>query len=91
METRASQFVVLLGQHMELGSLGTTSGWPTFYAPSNTPIWALYNKCCYQIHISTGPVDQTPVLSKGILTSAYSIGGLLFYWGPLETTGQPLR
>jgi hypothetical protein len=35
---RASQFVVLLEQHMELGSLGTTSCWPPFYAPSNTPI-----------------------------------------------------
>jgi hypothetical protein len=31
--------MVLLGQLMGLGSLGTTSGWCTFYAPSNTPIW----------------------------------------------------
>jgi hypothetical protein len=71
-ETRDSQFVVLLEQHMELGSLGTTYGWPLFYAPSNTLIWALYNKCSLQIHISTGPTDQIPALSQGILTSAYT-------------------
>jgi hypothetical protein len=43
-----------------------------FYAPSNTPIWALYNKCSLQIHSSTGPMDETPALSQGILTSAYA-------------------
>jgi hypothetical protein len=64
--------MVLLEQHMELGPLGTTSGLPPFYAPSNTPIWALYNKCSLQIHISTGPMDQIPALSQGLLTSAYA-------------------
>jgi hypothetical protein len=44
----------------------------TFYAPSNTPVWALHNECSLQIHILTGPMDQTPALSQGILTSAYA-------------------
>jgi hypothetical protein len=39
-----------------------------FYAPANTPIWALYNKCSHQIHILTGPMDQTPALGQKILT-----------------------
>jgi hypothetical protein len=52
--------------------LGHYSGWPTFYALSNTPIWASYNKCSLQIHISTGPEDQTPAFSQGVLTSAYA-------------------
>jgi hypothetical protein len=64
--------MVLLEQYMELGSLGTTSGWPPLYAASGTPIWALYNKCFLQVHISTGPMDQIPVLSQTILTSAYA-------------------
>jgi hypothetical protein len=55
--------MVLLEQHLEMGFLGTTSGWPPFYAPSNIIIWAFYNKCCLQIHISTGPTDQIPALS----------------------------
>jgi hypothetical protein len=71
-EKRASQFVVLLEQHMELDSLGITSVWPPFYAPANIPIWVLYNKCSLQIHISTGPTDQTLALSQEILTSAYT-------------------
>jgi hypothetical protein len=57
---------------MELGFLGTTLGLPPFYIPTNIPIWALYNKCSVQIHISTGPTDQIPALSKRILTSAYT-------------------
>jgi hypothetical protein len=57
---------------MEWGSLGTTSGWLPFYAPSNIPIWAFYNKCSLQIHISTGPMDQVLALSQGVLTSAYA-------------------
>jgi hypothetical protein len=57
---------------MEPISLGTTSGWPPFYAPSNIPIWALYNKCSLQIHTSIGPMDQIPALNQGILTSAYT-------------------
>jgi hypothetical protein len=36
----ARQFVFLLKQHMELGSLDTTSGWPLLSAPYNIPIWA---------------------------------------------------
>jgi hypothetical protein len=64
--------MVLLEQHMVLGSLHTTSSWPPFYASSNIPIWALYSKCCLQIHISTGPMNQIPALSQGILTSAYT-------------------
>jgi hypothetical protein len=71
-ETRAGQFVVLLEPHMGLGSLGTTSGWRTFYAPSNTPIWPMYNKRSLQIHIPTGPAAQTPAFSQGVLTSAYA-------------------
>jgi hypothetical protein len=71
---------------MELGSLGNTSGWPTFYAPSNIPIWALYNKCFLQIHISTGPVDQTPALVKEYSPLPMDETPVQFYWGPLETT-----
>jgi hypothetical protein len=72
LQQQASKFVVLLKQYMKLGSLNATSVWPPFYAPPNIPIWALYNKCSIQIHISTGPMDQTPALSQGILTSAYT-------------------
>jgi hypothetical protein len=64
--------MVLLEQHIELSSLGTTSGWTPFYTPSNIPIWTLYNKCSLQIYIPTGPMDQIPGLSQGILTSAYT-------------------
>jgi hypothetical protein len=67
-----SQFMVLLKQHMELSSLNTTFGWPPFYAPTNIPLWALYNECCLQICISTGPIDKIPPLRQGILTSAYT-------------------
>jgi hypothetical protein len=84
--------MVLLGQLMELGSLGTTSGWPTFYVPSNTPIWALYNKHSLQIQISTGPEDQTPAFSQGILTSAYAWAlHPILLGAPGDYTGQPLR
>jgi hypothetical protein len=81
-----AQFVVLLKQHIELGSLGTTSGWPPFYAPTNIPIWTLYNKYSFQIHISTGPTDQIPALSQGILTSAYACALHPVLPEPLETT-----
>jgi hypothetical protein len=37
--------MVLLEQHMELGSVGITFGQPPFYAPPLTPIQALHNKC----------------------------------------------
>jgi hypothetical protein len=57
---------------MELGSLDTTSGWHPFYAPSNIPIWDLYNKCSFQVYISTGAKDKIPALSQGIFTSAYA-------------------
>jgi hypothetical protein len=88
----ASQFMVPLEQHMELGSLGTTSGWPPFYPPSNTPIWALYNKCCLQIHIWTGPADQIPALSQGILTFAYAWALHPVLLGASRNyTGQALR
>jgi hypothetical protein len=37
-QQQASQFMVLLEQHMELISLGTASGWIPFYAPTNITI-----------------------------------------------------
>jgi hypothetical protein len=51
-----------------------------------------------QIHISTGPVDKTPALSQGILTSAYAwalrpvlLGASGDYMGqPLRQEPQPL-
>jgi hypothetical protein len=45
---------------------------PFFCATANTPIWALYSKCSLQIHMSTGPMDQTPALGQEVLTSAYT-------------------
>jgi hypothetical protein len=64
---RASQFVVLLKQHIKLGS-----AWLPLFAPTNVPIWALYNKCSLQIHISASPVNEIPALSQGILTTSYA-------------------
>jgi hypothetical protein len=61
--------MVLLEQHMEMGSLVTTSGWPPFYAPTNILVWSLYNKCSLWIHISTGPTIQIPAFSQGILST----------------------
>jgi hypothetical protein len=91
-QQQASQFMVLLEQPMELDSLGTTSGWPPFYAPSNTPVWALYNKCSLQIHISTSPMDQIPALSRGIFTSAYGWALHPVLSGASgDNMGQPLR
>jgi hypothetical protein len=63
-----------------------------FCAPSNTSIWALYNKCFLQIHISTGPMDQVPSLSQGILTSAWTWALHPVLAGASgDYTGQPLR
>jgi hypothetical protein len=84
--------VVLLGQHVELGSLGITSIWSPLYTSSGIPNWALYNKCFLQIHISTGPMDQIPALSQGILTSAYARTlRPVILESPGDHTGQSLR
>jgi hypothetical protein len=62
-EIGISQFMVLLGQHVELGSLGVTASWFSLYASSVTPIWALYTKCSFQVYISTDAKDKIPALS----------------------------
>jgi hypothetical protein len=36
---------------------------PLFNAPSNTPIWALYNKCSFQVYISTCTKGKIPAPS----------------------------
>jgi hypothetical protein len=81
-ERRASQFVVLLGQLMELGSLGTTSGWHTFYAPSNTPIWP-----CIINGLSRFISQQVQQIKLQLLVKEYSPlpmhePSTPFYWGP---------
>jgi hypothetical protein len=45
---------------------------PLFMLLYASPIWALYNKCSFQVYISTGAKDKIPALSQGILTSAYA-------------------
>jgi hypothetical protein len=71
-ETGINQFMVLLEQHVELGSLDITSSWSPLYASSGTPIWALHNECSFQVYISTGAKDKISALSQGILTSVYA-------------------
>jgi hypothetical protein len=78
--------MVLLEQLMELGSLGTNSGWPPFYAPSNTPIWALYNNA-HSRFIS----QQVQWIRFQFLVKEYSPlfmyePSIQFYQKPLETT-----
>jgi hypothetical protein len=52
----------------------------------------LYNKCSLQIHILTGPTDQTPALGQEILTSAYTWAPHPILLGTLgDYMGQPLR
>jgi hypothetical protein len=55
--------MVLLGLHVDLGSLGVTSSWSPPYASSDTPIWALYTKCSFQVYTSTGAKDKILALS----------------------------
>jgi hypothetical protein len=62
-ETEIIQSMVLLGQHVELDSLGITSSWSPLYASSGTPIWALYTKCSFQVYILTGAKDKILALS----------------------------
>jgi hypothetical protein len=79
--------VVLLKQHMQLSNLDSTSAWPPFYAPSNTPIWPLYiinalSRFIYQqvqwakFHLLVKEYSPTPTHEPLVQ----------FYWGPLETT-----
>jgi hypothetical protein len=77
--------MVLLEQHIKLGSLGSTFGWPLLYASSGIPIWALYNKFCLQVHISTGPMDQLQLLVKEYSPLPMHEPSVQFYQGPLET------
>jgi hypothetical protein len=85
------QFTVLLKKTWSWAPWALHLAGP-FYAPSNTPIWALYNKWSLQIHISAGPMDQIPALSQGILTSAY-VWALhpVLSGASGDYTGQPLR
>jgi hypothetical protein len=81
-ETRTTQFMVLLGQHVELVSLGTTPGWSFFYAPSDTRIWPCIIRLISQ---------QVQQIKLQLLVKEYSPLPVhepsnLFYQGPLETT-----
>jgi hypothetical protein len=78
--------MVLLEQHMELDSLGTTSGWPPFYAPSNTLICP-----CIINALSKFISQQVQWIKLQLLVKEYSPlpihePSIQFYWGPLETT-----
>jgi hypothetical protein len=78
--------MVLLGQHVELGSLGVTSSWSPLCASSGTPIWALYTKCSLQTHILTVQWIKFQLLVKEYSPLPTREPSIQFYQSPLQTT-----
>jgi hypothetical protein len=78
--------MVLLEQHMEWGVLGTTSGWPPLYAPSNTPIWAFHNKALSRFISQQAQQIKLQLLAKEYSPLPMHKLSIPFYRGPVETT-----
>jgi hypothetical protein len=81
--------VVLLGQHMELGSLDTTSAGPHFMLV----LILLFGPCIINA-VSRFISQQVQQIKLQLLVKEYSSlhthePSILFYRGPLEMTGQP--